>query len=114
MVLDGSDPFPLPLQDVADPVEMVVEAPSGPDVPLSTMEWTHLSQEAGLGSVDPHWHLRPESNALDSDLDGFSNAVEQALGTNRYDLTSHPAVVEAHHFPAGTQVNLPDTIDIPR
>ena len=48
----------------------------------------------------------------DSDGDGFADALERAVGTDPHDASSHPTIVEAHHFPAGSDENLPGTIDV--
>jgi hypothetical protein len=47
-----------------------------------------------------------------SDRDGFPDGVEIQMGTNPLSELSHPDVTLAHHFPAGSDINLPGTIDI--
>ena len=46
------------------------------------------------------------------DSDGWADDLERLSGTNPYSATSHPSLVEAHHFPAGSEENLPGTVDI--
>lgn len=41
---------------------------------------------------DSQLHLSRESNAIDSDEDGWSDAVEQDNGTDPFDPLSHPGV----------------------
>ena len=52
------------------------------------------------------------SSGKDSDGDGWSDDLERLAGTNPYDGASHPSLVEAHHYPAGSDENLPGTIDV--
>ncbi len=53
-----------------------------------------------------------EGDHADADGDIFPDSVELAIGTDPMSGASHPIVVEAHHFPAGSEQNLPDTIDL--
>ncbi len=39
-----------------------------------------------------HFHVRPQSDAVDTDGDGWSDALERELGTNPYDAMSHPTM----------------------
>lgn len=54
------------------------------------------------------WHLQ----RLDSDGDGFPDTFEHFMGTDPHSALSHPDVVFAHHFPAGSDLNLPGTYDV--
>ena len=82
------------------------------------------SKDLGVGAVggsthhavsvdwhDASGHLH-HSHGKDSDGDGWTDDVEQLAGTNPYDATSHPSLVEAHHFPEGSGENLPGTMDV--
>ena len=82
------------------------------------------SKDMGIGSIgegthhivsldwhDTNGHLH-HSHGKDSDGDGWPDDLEQLAGTNPYDAASHPSLVEAHHFPTGTDENLPGTIDV--
>lgn len=82
------------------------------------------SRDLGIGAIgegthhvvsldwhDANGHLH-HSHGKDSDGDGWTDDLEQLAGTNPYDATSHPSLVEAHHFPTGTGENLPGTIDV--
>lgn len=60
---------------------------------------------------DAHGHLH-NNQGKDSDGDGWSDDIERVMGTDLYDAGSHPTLVEAHHFPAGSDENLPGTIDV--
>ncbi len=48
----------------------------------------------------------------DRDGDGFPDALEALVHTDPFQATSHPDVVFAHHFPAGTDGNLPCSLDV--
>lgn len=61
--------------------------------------------------IEGHHSFWPTASR-DSDRDGFTDEVERMMGTNPYDAVSHPDVVLPHHFPAGSDHNLPDTLDI--
>ena len=73
---------------------------SGDTPPNMNLDWRDAS-----GQVH-HDH------SIDSDGDGWSDGLERLVGTNPYDAASHPSLVEAHHFPAGSDENLPGTIDV--
>lgn len=51
-------------------------------------------------------------HSIDSDGDGWSDGLERLVGTDPYNAASHPSLVEAHHFPAGSDENLPGTVDV--
>lgn len=82
------------------------------------------SRDLGIGSVDGgahqsvslDWHDAGShlhhSHSKDSDGDGWTDDVEQLAGTDPYNAASHPFLVEAHHFPAGSGENLPGTVDV--
>lgn len=67
---------------------------------------THSHDSLTYDSVDPetHLHIKLSSNAVDSDKDGFSDAVETRLGTDPFDPYSHPNVdkslfnLDASHY----------------
>jgi hypothetical protein len=60
---------------------------------------------------DASGHLH-HSHGPDSDHDGWTNDLERLVGTDPNNPASHPSLVEAHHFPAGSDENLPGTIDV--
>lgn len=64
-----------------------------------------------LDYVDRLGHLH-HADGKDSDGDGYVDDLERLVGTDPYDAASHPSIVEAHHFPAGSDKNLPGTIDV--
>ena len=68
-------------------------------------------QVVSLDWHDASGHLH-HSHGKDSDGDGWTDDVERLAGTNPHDPNSHPSLVEAHHFPAGSGENLPGTIDV--
>jgi hypothetical protein len=71
----------------------------------------HSHETFHMDYVDREGHIhRP--GGRDSDGDGFTDDVERAMGTDPYDASSHPSIVEAHHFPAGSDDNLPGTLDV--
>ena len=41
-----------------------------------------------------HLHVTKDSKAIDTDGDGYSDAVEKKLGTNAYDSLGHPTTHE--------------------
>lgn len=41
---------------------------------------------------DDHFHVTKESNAVDTDNDGWSDALERELGTNVFDPLDHPGI----------------------
>ncbi len=73
---------------------------SGDTLPNIDLDWRDAS-----GQVH-HDH------SVDSDGDGWSDGLECLVGTDPYNAASHPSLVEAHHFPAGSDENLSGTIDV--
>jgi len=83
-----------------------------------------VERSFGLDPTSPHSHLYLDlqhgqlllsnhpSHLADSDHDGFPDVVERVLGTDQMSALDHPVVVEAHHFPAGSEFNLPGTHDL--
>lgn len=76
-----------------------------------------VERDLGTDWLDPLDHPYVDIDVyhplhFDADGDGFSDAVENLMDTDPLDPFSHPDVVEAHHFPAGSNINLSGTFDV--
>lgn len=72
---------------------------------------TNAHHTVDLGWHDSNGRLH-HTNGRDSDHDGWPDDLERLAGTDSRDAASHPSLVEAHHFPAGSDENLPGTADV--
>lgn len=69
----------------------------------------------GHHNFDVNWqdaggHLHT-NHGRDSDGDGWSDHLESAIGTDPHNSSNHPSLVEARHYPEGSDENLPGTYD---
>jgi hypothetical protein len=71
----------------------------------------HLGTDPLDPSSQPVVGLGPYDRA-DSDGDGFTDVAELRTGTDPMDPQSQPKLVQARHYPAGSDENLPGTLDV--
>lgn len=69
----------------------------------------HSSVHVDWHDASGHLH---HSHGKDSDGDGWPDDIERMIGTDPHNAASHPSLVEAHHYPAGSDENLPGTMDV--
>ena len=75
---------------------------------------TDPSDPGSHPTVDASWLTPSDPGVIDrdTDLDGYSDRIEALMSTDPDLPASHPEVVEAHHFPAGSDTNLTNTVDL--